>query len=159
MIDLRDDPSNDSKDRLRLRARLQGDSRYVGNPSATTEYAVCVFDTIGDNGVLVDQIEIPAGSPWAARRRGFRYVDPTGTIEGIEKIHLRSTRRNTNLRLTARGVNMTLPGPFSGEQYLAQDPSVIVQIENSEGSCWSITLSDRYGPIKNEPDRFRGEHK
>ena len=127
-------------------------------PASTTDYAVCVFDQIDGNGVLVDQIEIPAGSPWASTGSGFRYIDPTGTTEGIEKIRLRSTRRHIKFRLKARGVNMTLPGPFSGEQYFALDRYVIVQIENSEGKCWSVAIRD-HGPFKNIPDRFRGQHR
>ncbi len=159
-INLRDDTSNDARDRLRLEVTLQ--RGLIGDPSATTEYAVCVFDTVGGNGVLVDQIQIPTGLPWVARRASsphFSYKDPTGSAEGIYKIRLKADRKGNKavLRLRARGVNMTLPGPFSGEQYLAQDPDVIVQIENSEGGCWQIELDGQGGSVG--PDRFQGKDR
>ena len=136
----------------------------MGDPSTTTDYAVCVFDLVSGSSVLVDQIEIPAGPPWVSRGvRGpsFDYRDPSAATEGIKTIKLKQLSRGHRiaLKLGARGVNVTLPGPFSPEQYLAQDPSVIVQIENSEGSCWQITLDEGNGRLRHGPNHFRGEQK
>ena len=105
--------------------------------------------------------EIPAGPPWVAKAGSgpnFLYLDPTGSTEGIEKIRLRTNGKGnkTVLRLDARGLNMTLPGPFSGEQYFAQDPEVIVQIENSEGGCWQIELDGQGQAKQRKQDRYGG---
>lgn len=160
-IDLRDDSSDDARDRLRLKVKLR--RGLIGDPSATTEYAICIFDAIGAVPVLVDQIEIPAGPPWVAKAGSgpnFLYIDPAGSTEGIEKIRLRTNGKGnkTVLRLEARGLNMTLPGPFSEDQYLSEDPEVIVQIENSEGGCWRIELGGQHGRVKHAPDRFRAKN-
>ena len=145
---------------MRLKVKLR--RGLIGDPSATTVYAICIFDAIGADPVLVDQIEIPAGPPWVAKAGSgpnFLYIDPAGSTEGIEKIRLRTNGKGnkTVLRLDARGLNMTLPGPFSGEQYFAQDPEVIVQIENSEGGCWQIELDGQGGSVG--PDRFQGKDR
>ncbi len=67
----------------------------------------------------------------------FSYSDKSGSINGIQLIRLRGRPGKTQLRLKARGQNLSLAGPATSESYFAQEPSVTIQFQNSVGGCWS----------------------
>lgn len=159
-IDLRDSATEDNRDSLRLNLKLHGEGD-LGNPAADTEYAICVYDSVGDQAELVDVVMIPAGSPWAGSggSGNFGYKDTTRATEGIEKIRLVQTPDGTKGKflLKARGANMTLPGPADAAQYFLSQPSVTVQIENSAGGCWGTRFGATSGPVRNTATLYKAK--
>jgi hypothetical protein len=147
------DSASPEADVLKLMLLLHGGE--IGDPSDSTAYALCLFDHVGGEGVLVDQIEIPAGAPWLSKGGGFAYLDPAGSVEGVKKVTVKSDSegQNTKLVLNASGANMTLPAPYDGDGYLALEPQVIVQVENSAGACWSTAFDPNLGRVVNKPSR------
>jgi hypothetical protein len=147
------DSASPEGDALKLMLSLHGGE--IGDPTVSTSYALCLFDSVAGQSVLVDQIEIPAGAPWSPKGGGFGYLDPAGSVEGIKKASVRSLSNGQNAKLVikASGANMTLPAPY-GDGYLALDPQVVVQVENSAGACWSTAFDPNLGPVVNTPSRL-----
>ncbi len=152
-LDVRDHATNDGSDRLKLNSKLWGGD--IGDPTASTEYSLCLYDSVG--GVYTDVIAltIPAGSPWAVRggSESFGYIDQAGSNSGIEKIRLKKNKQNVGkFLLLGRGANLPLPGPFDLNSYMANDLNTALQVENSEGECWNEILGP---PLKNTDNRFK----
>jgi cysteine-rich repeat protein len=158
---IRDRADGNAKDTLKIAAKLsEGD---IGDPATDTGYSICVFDTDGEVPYLADQIDIPAGAPWASQGAGkFSYLDRSGATEGIQKIKLgQKTSGKGKLLLKARGVNTTLPGPFDSTRYFASDTRVYLQIENDAGGCWlgAFHGSRNQHGVKNTAQGFKAKER
>ena len=108
-----------------------------GNPTTSTDYALCVYD---GNATLVASALAPAAatcrgkSCWAKTRTGFRYADAkSGT--GIRSVTLAVTPKGTvSTRLTAGGARLGVPAlPVAGMPLTAQ-------LVNGNGACWSAAF-------------------
>jgi cysteine-rich repeat protein len=152
-LDIRDHETNDTADRVKLNAQLH--TGNLGDPTANTDYALCIFDRVGNVYTNVMQLDIPSGSPWALRggSGSFGYIDGGGVNDGVKKIRLKQNKKGKGkLLLIGKDLNLPLPGPFDIDSYMADDPNTAIQVENSDGQCWSETLGP---PLKNDADRFK----
>lgn len=157
-FDLRDHPTADSRDRVFLRGRT-GSSSLVGDPTADTDYALCIWDMQSGTPILSSQIDVPAGPGWRAfsSAGSFRYDDPAGTNGGIERIRIRRNRDGlTKFFVRGSGASLSWPGPADATRRFSQEPEVIVELENdTPGGCWSLELSGAE-TRRNDSDRFLG---
>jgi hypothetical protein len=124
---------------------MAGDS--LGNPALNggTEYALCIYD--GNDGVheLRRDLQIPAsGVLWRVKsQNGFQYTDRDLANDGVLSLRVKvdpDKPGRSQVKLKARGLNFAPPGPPLDEPlfYFEQEPSVILNLVNSEGTCWTV---------------------
>ena len=130
-----------------------------GNPLATTDYALCLYDRSGGVPTLVQVATAPGGAGcvggpcWKALSRGFRYKNRDGSADGVQSILLKDGQNGrAKLQVKAKGDTLALPAPVSAAQFLAQAPAVTVQLVNDLGSCWEATYSAP--ALQNRPGLF-----
>jgi hypothetical protein len=122
-----------------------------GDPRATTNYAVCIYDRSGGTPTLVSAADIPAASRcggehcWRQSSVGFRYRANKRTGAAITTLVLRAGPQGGALILVkAGGEPLQMPSlPF------AQDPSITVQVKNDLGFCWD---ADYTAPAQRNQD-------
>lgn len=156
-LSIRDHPTNDGSDRMKLNGRLSGGD--IGDPTTTTEYTLCLYDRVGSVYTDVIALTVPAGSPWAVRggSESFGYIDGAGTNGGITKMRLKKNKNNVGkFLMMGDGANLPLPGPFAIDAYMASDPSTAVQVETNDGDCWGEELGP---PLKNSDTSFKVKKK
>jgi hypothetical protein len=132
-----------------------------GDPAnGSTDYRICVYDTVAGVPSLTTGALAPAGGIcakgqpcWKAIGRttpkGFVYNDKGVTPDGYLKIALRA-RTTGKGKITVRVAGLELPMPALP---LNQDPEVIVQLSNSEGGCWEAVYA---GPsVENTSIQFK----
>jgi hypothetical protein len=109
------------------------------DPSESTDYALCVYDTAFDTPVLALTVLVPAGGIcnerpcW--RRHGwtsFRYADPRRTRGPLSKVSLKASLTGA-AKILLKGAGPRLRVPDSP---LVKQDRVIVQLVNSAGVCW-----------------------
>jgi cysteine-rich repeat protein len=127
-----------------------------GDPSSSTSYAFCVYDSSGGSPSLLLETSAPAGGSCGGKpcwqtipAGGFRYADRAGTPDGLVRLLLR-TGSSGAARIVIRGKGAFLPEPRLPP---AQDPEVVVQVHNTEGVCWEARYSTP--ALQSETDRFR----
>ncbi|HXC53508.1 MAG TPA: NF038122 family metalloprotease [Candidatus Limnocylindrales bacterium] len=111
----------------------------LDDPRDATTYALCVYDMASSVPSLAVSVVVdPSASLWTSKDpKGFSYKDPAGSSDGATKISLKTgDGGKTKVKFSAAGVNLTLPGPVD-PIYFNQNPSVVVQLHNSAGTCWS----------------------
>ena len=138
-------------DRLLWRWRRGEETARVtfGDPVATHDYALCVFDGSGARIVsaAAPRGDCPGGSCWKTRAQGFKYRDPERTPDGIASVQLvAGGDGEASIRLEARGANLALPP-------LPVDPTVTVQLHASNGVCWEAVY-EAAGVARNDATRF-----
>jgi 6-phosphogluconolactonase (cycloisomerase 2 family) len=114
----------------------------LGDPTDSTDYALCVYDESGPS-TLVMRALVPAagdcvsGSPtcWTTTGTGFRYRDPHRTPAGVFDLKLKSGT-DDKARITMRGSDEDLILPT-----FPLGLPVRVQLESSTGECWEATYS------------------
>jgi hypothetical protein len=137
----------EARDRLVWRWRRGAETlpAEFGDPvTGTTEYALCLYDQTAGVPSLVLGVQVPPGGTCAdrpcwrpTRVGGFRYRDPDLTRGGVRGIFLRpGVAGRARVAVRARGIPLPLP-----TMPLAQDPTVTVQLVNSEGQCWEANYS------------------
>ena len=127
-----------------------GTDADLGDPTSTTDYALCVFDASANPLVL--HATAPAASTckrtacWSTRRgRTIAYRDPSGAADGLEKILLRPGRNGRmRINLKARGLRLPI-GHLPGAR------PVRVELRNSEGRCWAASYE---GAFLDDPQGF-----
>lgn len=127
----------------------------LGDPVTSTSYALCIYDQTASVATLVGQLEINPNAAWSSiAPKGFKYKDKVSTEDGIRKVLLKAgSDGKSKALLGAGGLNLPTPPPLDGTKFMDQDPSVVVQFLNSEGTCWSsefLAASSR----SNEPSKF-----
>ncbi len=109
-----------------------------GDPTASTDYSLCVYDKIGGSPVLISGVMAPAGSNWSdLGSKGFQYVSKDLAPNGMSKMLLRAGE-DGRAGVKARGRGTGLQDPALP---LDQSPAIIVQIVNDQGGCWGTTFS------------------
>jgi hypothetical protein len=127
-----------------------------GDPTATTSYALCVYDATGGSPALVAQVDVPAGGAscagrpcWRATKRGFKYVDRSGARDGVTWLLLREGFDGAAyVTLEAAGANLPMPA-----LPLVDDPRMVVQLRNDLGRCWGAEFSAP--AVRNAAEEFR----
>lgn len=112
----------------------------LGDPSASTDYRLCVYDSTASVTHLAGSMSIPAGSPYWKDNgaRGWSWKDTAGSFSGIRKLQLRAgALGKTKVKLSAGGASLALPGPFSGSEFFDLDTTVTVQLHAGASTCWS----------------------
>jgi hypothetical protein len=131
-----------------------------GDPTISTDYALCIYDRSAGAATLVQAATAPAGGVcggvgcWKRLSRGFRYKNVFGSDDGVTQLLLKEgPNDNAKFLLKGKGINLALAAPFSDDELLDQDPSVTVQLVNTAGSCWQATFT--VPADSNEPGRFK----
>jgi predicted outer membrane repeat protein len=132
-----------------------------GNPlTGSTRYAICVYDETAGAQNLVLSALVPegrtcAGKPcWRETARGFRYLDPNMTPDGVQRMVLTAGGDGrASITVKAKGDRFPMPMPASPSQMFRQDSRVTVQLVNSDGGvCWEAVFS---APARrNKADQF-----
>ena len=154
-VDFIDKP-DDSRDRLKWKWQ-KGDETLVadmGDPTSTTEYALCVYDGESGSPAFSTQLEVPPSLNWQNKgAKGFKYKDKNLIADGVKQIQLKpGSAGKAKIKFQAQGLNLPMPLP-AGLTFFEQDPSVTVQLLNSLGLCWT---SEFLPPAKkNVDDRFK----
>jgi hypothetical protein len=130
-----------------------------GSPGTTTAYSLCIFDRSAGETTLATSLVIPVDAPfWKPPKAGrIRYVNRPGVFDGVRRIRAqaRSTPLKSRIVLRARGINTALPIPVSASQFMSVDPSLTVQLVNSEDECWSTEFTPA-DTRKNTVIKYRG---
>jgi 6-phosphogluconolactonase (cycloisomerase 2 family) len=125
---------------------LRGDATSaadLGDPTTTTDYALCLYDESGPTPALLLRALMPAGGVcgaggrtcWKAITPGVRYRDISRTPEGV-----RSTLFKTGGAGQARIV-LAGAGDDLGIPALPLNLPVRAQLEADTGECWEATYS------------------
>ena len=122
----------------------------LGDPTADTDYELCVYVEVQDVCWLVLHPDALAGTGWKAKRKGYVFKAKKGRHEdGLRKLRLRSgPDRKARLLLTGKGPLLdlrALPVPDGA--------SILVQLYNGAGQCWSTEFGA--APMKDDAKRFK----
>ncbi len=154
------DQENDAKDQLKWNWQkgaevLQAD---LGDPLATTAYALCVYDGVDGTPELVAEALVDPNPGWKSKDpKGWQYKDKTGAEDGIVKVTLKTgPAEKSKLQLQGKGASLPLPAPVDASEFFDQDPAVTVQLVNDEGTCWTSTFFVS-GTKKNDPGQFKAK--
>lgn len=148
---LRDRASaNGDKLAWRLRAMQATSQAEFGDPTADTDYGLCLYD--GSTGALLAAAHVsPSAASWGVLSDGYRYSDSAAAQDGITRITLRgSPNDRARVLVDGEGANLTVPT-------LPLQLPVKVQLVNDAGVCWEA----QYGAgdvIRNEPKRFKARN-
>ena len=125
-----------------------------GDPVATTNYQLCLYDQSGATPTLRLASNAPAGGTcgarpcWTGMATGFLYVDPARTPDGLATISLRAAGAGgAKLSIQGKGTNLPLSG-------LPLTPPVTVQLSAGSGLCWDAVYS---APIVNNAGSFKAK--
>lgn len=132
---------------------MSGKSDF-GSPTTTTSYELCVYDQSGGTPALVMRVRAFAGGVcagvdcWRETNSGFLFKDLNMDPDGAFKLKLKASGNGKGkIQVRGKGPFLSIP-PLP----LSQDPSVLVQILNSDGNCWEANFN---APAKqNTADRF-----
>jgi len=109
----------------------------LGDPVATTAYALCVYAQSGVATTLAASLQLPggascAGGPcWRESSRGFTFRDRAGAHSGVTAAKLVGGPTGLPQFL------VKAKGPNVGALGLPMAPPVRAELRNSEGMCWS----------------------
>jgi hypothetical protein len=120
--------------RAQITWRWRGPQQPVadfGDPTATNEIALCVYD---DGGLRL-ATSVPAGAGWQTTSKGFRFKNREGEPGGVTAVRL-SSAATTALRARAKGAHLAaLDAPLGSD--------VIVQLVTGDTTaCWTCPVSD-----------------
>jgi len=127
-----------------------------GAPTFNTDYGLCLYDSVDGTPTLVGELTVAGGPAWDEARNGrFRLKQKSGALDGKLVVELRVAEPGkAKARVKAVGTNLPLPGPIGSDAYFEQDPTVIAELINSDGDCWSAEF-DRSDTAANKGARFR----
>ena len=107
-----------------------------GDPTATTTYALCVYDQTG----LLMTATAPAGGTcagracWIATSTGAKYANKTLVPDGLKQVSLKAGAAG-QAKIAVAGTGANLPVPT-----LPLAPPVHVQLRRQDAStCWDAT--------------------
>ena len=162
-----DDTSTESVRWKRGRVRIDGFP--LGDPSATTRYAFCVYAGVEapyrqTPGTVFFSKEIPAGSQWLALSdgSGWRFRGDKNTAGGVRAVSVggREGRLGSfaSFRVASRA-GVGLPGPIAADRYFDIEPyglGVVAGLVNDEGLNLLVLVSGRLGEFvrKNTATKF-----
>ncbi len=133
---------------------LAGD---VGDPTATSDYAFCLFDDKSGGVQLVMEKDMAAAAQckgkacWSAINGGYRYSDGRNEHGTIKSLKIKAgAAGKTKIKLKGKGITLGSPVmPFE------LSPSMTAQLLNLEtGSCWESLFS---APSDNTAELLKGK--
>jgi hypothetical protein len=95
---------------------------------------------------------------WTEKPGLIKYTDKPGTAGGVTGIKGKAslTLGKSSMNVKVSGANFDTPVPFSGLEMFAQDPSVVVQLVNDEGVCWTTEFTPVQTKV-NDPETFKAQ--
>jgi len=141
---------DDSKDKL-VWKWLKGDATTLadlGTPTGTTAYALCIYS--GTSGAAIAEADIPpSASLWtAAGTKGFKFKDPSGTPNGVQKALVKSGDAG-KAKALVKGKGTNLPDPT-----MPLTLPITVQLVNSNNVCFETDFASF---IKNDAGQFKAK--
>ncbi len=139
------DKASDQKDALIWRW-TRGESTTpedFADPTTTANYGICVYQGSGGSEFL--QIEIPPDmATWRTSRGGYRYKDPQGTADGVDRLVLKpGPEDKAKIHLRMRGENLPDLSPIVYPSTASAFPLVFQLVNEETGECWqSVFESD-----------------
>jgi hypothetical protein len=150
----------DSKDAIKWSWRLGELTTTVelGNPITTDEYVLCIYDGRSGTPTLLSQLTAPTGLLWRPKgNKGFGYKDKTRSNDGLQNIRLRAgDNGRAKMLVKARGGVIPMWAPFTPLAMFEGNPSVIVNLVNSQGWCWGSEFPFPLTARKNTRTDFKG---
>ena len=147
--------TDDSKDKL-IWKWIKGDMTVqadFGVPTGTTNYALCIY--AGTANALLDDPQIPASATlWSPiSTKGYKYKDPAGSEDGIQKVILKGGDQG-KAKALVKGKGSGLPQP-------TLSPSVplpvTAQLVNSANNNCFEGVYDSGAVIKNDGVQFKAK--
>ncbi len=114
-----------------------------GDPTADSDYALCLFDGTDETALLAHQADLPAGGQCGAKPcwrdrgpRGFQYKDPDAIAAGVFKLQLKPGDQGRSLiKLKTKSFDVDSLLPF--------ESTPTVQLRRLDaGICWSAEFHD-----------------
>jgi cysteine-rich repeat protein len=157
------DKSPDSKDKL-VWKWVKGEVTTIadfGDPVATDDYTLCVYDVSGPVPSVVLRTAAPTGGVcgtakkpkdcWKANDNGFKYVDKGLTPDGLLKVDLKQGLEPGKAKIVVNGQGDNLPLPA-----LPLPLPLRVQLHAGNGNCWEASYSAA-GVKKNDGITFKAK--
>jgi hypothetical protein len=118
----------------------------LGNPLATTDYVLCIYDGVSSTPILRSETVVPAGSNWQPIAGGYKYLDRGLANDGVQKVILKEgIDGRARIVVRAKGDHLDAPAlPLL-------DSAVLVQLFNDD-VCWEAEYSVFQD---NDTERFR----
>ncbi|MBX3028294.1 beta-propeller fold lactonase family protein [bacterium] len=148
---------------------LSGDAPVaeMGDPTATTRYALCAYDAAGLVPSLALHIALaPAGTCgsapcWQAlggsTPTGFAFTDATGGQQGMQKLRLKGGKPGRDKLLAkAGGTALVVAPPASPSQLFAQNDDVVVQLVTDAGGCFESVFPPN-AVVTNRSDLYKAK--
>jgi hypothetical protein len=115
-----------------------------GDPLATTDYVLCIYDQSARPQPVVGNVA-PAATGWTALATGYkRYYRPTRSLRQLV-LHAGTDGK---AKILAHGDSDTV------QQLLPFVAPVVVQLQASTGACWETDLPT---PKRDDEHRFSGK--
>jgi len=123
------DPGEPEEQRLKARAKGTQNADNIGDPSADTQYTLCIYNYHGSEPVTVDyQLPLPVGEGWRLAGDAFVYRKPKGATSSVLRARVSSRLRPayyiSSVHLLARGSALGLPGPVDSTRYFDVDTGI-----------------------------------
>ena len=121
-----------------------------GQPTADTDYTLCLYDATESVPSLALQASIPPGDGWKENAKGFSYKRKDGDPDGVQKASLKAAPPGSSKppKIQVAGADMAIP-----DQPLAQSPEVVVQLLQEGGLCFEARFAAP--ALKNDEKAFK----
>ena len=158
--------SNDTKDQLQWKWQQGQELQQsdLGDPVGTTDYVLCVYDSVVGVPALVATLTVPPSGLWQNKDpKGWLYKDKLLSQDGVQQIQLKTGSGDKSAaKLKAKGANVPMPVPAGPSQFFTQDPIVTVQLDKQGGSgpstCWTSEFTASQ-TTKNDGVQFKANAK
>lgn len=128
----------------------------LGTPESTTSYALCIYDTTGSVSNAAARLRVDPSPSWQNKNpKGYRYKDSGAAEDGVRTAKLKTgSASKAKVSISAKGASIPMPTPINENALFSQDPSVVAQLVNDQGTCWT----SEFGAVdttRNDVDRFK----
>jgi len=116
------------------------DKEDIGDPTRTTKFALCVYDSLSGSRFRILQLAVDGGRSWRHKTADvLQYSAFRDTHEGVTGILLKTSASGKGkIRFKAEGSRFPAPPPASKSKLLHKDSDVVVQLINSSThQCWT----------------------
>ena len=164
------DPGDAESQRFKLRGGYPQDTDNLGDPTAGTQYTLCIYNYHHTGPLTVDyRLTLPTGEGWEATSSGFAYRRPRGAATPVKSARLSAKLRTseflgpyyrTRVRFSSGGPSLALPGPVAASHYFDVDEGISSAcVVNDRGlmvgvSTWRIAKNPS---LINAPDHVHWE--
>jgi hypothetical protein len=159
--------SEPAKDKLKW--KLVGGSLAVGyadlgDPSMTTTWTLCVYDSTGGVPYLAAVLPIDPSPSWTGKDpKGWKYKDKAGSQSGVTGVAVSAgSAGKTKAQMKGAGSSLPLPPPVDTMKFFDQISTVTVQLVKEGGAgadvCWTSEF-DAADTKLNTPAGFKATAK